>query len=311
MQKKIAIIDIGSNTIHMDIDEVRGKDIAHLEYKTIVNRLGRCLADSCVTGGRDVIYNVPTEGAVLSNEKLTELINILQGYICYAKGKKVDEIIIFATSILREIGNSNKVIELIKKETGYDIDLISEEREADFALVSAQACFDLKNSNNVIFDMGGGSCEIVYVEKDKVKFKNSYKFGIAKVNKQFNIDVDFTFENEKILLKYFNEILSPIVKNISHVDMLICTSSLLKLLGFIFYKNKKDIYELKNKTISKEQCKYVIKNMDKIDIEDDRRDTIWIGSIFLKVFMNLLKIEAACICPWSIREAYIQLKVID
>ena len=117
--KKIASIDIGSNTVRLLIVDSSGnKDLKFLVSKRNITRLG----ESMDSKGR------------LMEKRIAETLNVLADFrqICLENGNP--SLFAVATSAVREASNGQEFIRLAKKETGIDIKIISWEEEARLTL---------------------------------------------------------------------------------------------------------------------------------------------------------------------------------
>ncbi len=74
---------------------------------------------------------------------------------------------VFATASLRNIKNTEKALETIKRRTGLSVDVIEGSEEGILGYYGALYTTDLKNG--MMFDIGGGSTEFVRVKNGKVK----------------------------------------------------------------------------------------------------------------------------------------------
>ncbi len=69
-----------------------------------------------------------------------------------------------ATEACRRAANGNAFIERVKRETGIVLDIISAEEEARLAVLGCHILLENGEGPAVIFDIGGGSTELVLVE---------------------------------------------------------------------------------------------------------------------------------------------------
>lgn len=71
-----------------------------------------------------------------------------------------------ATEACRRAENGAEFIEMVKRETGLVLDVISAEEEARLAVLGCHILLEPGNGPSVIFDIGGGSTELVLVDND-------------------------------------------------------------------------------------------------------------------------------------------------
>lgn len=88
-----------------------------------------------------------------------------------------------ATSALREAENRKEVLQIVKDETGINLELIEGEEEADLILSNFfTQKLDHKKSYLYI-DVGGGSTEISLIENGKKMASQSFKMGTLRILK--------------------------------------------------------------------------------------------------------------------------------
>ncbi|HBP87909.1 MAG TPA: exopolyphosphatase, partial [Nitrospiraceae bacterium] len=113
--QRIAVIDIGTNSIHMVLAEI-GKGFS---YK-IVDRIKEMarLGDGTFTSQR------------LSPEAMERGLTVLKRFSMLAKNKGFDPILPIATSAVREAKNGGDFLKLVRKEIGLRVRVITGEEEA-------------------------------------------------------------------------------------------------------------------------------------------------------------------------------------
>ncbi len=185
---KTAVIDIGSNTIKLDIFDVSGKEATVLSSQSEKGALAR-----------------HTKGGFLTDEGYETLKNILEKYLIAAVCDGCEKTYVFATQSLRNISNSEEVRHNIKEALGADIDIISGEEEA---LCSTKAlmldCPDAENG--IMADMGGGSLELVEFENRIPVGICSLPLGALRVKELLGIGIIPTSRDEEKIKTHVNSI---------------------------------------------------------------------------------------------------------
>lgn len=145
-----ASIDIGTNTVLLLIAEVSSGRIKVIDEKQEIPRLGR---------GVD-------SGKNLHPDSIKRVLTVLKTYkeIIDKKWPALsDQVIVTATSAVRDAENREDLIRQVKLQTGWDVQLLSGDEEADTTYAGALSVLELpENSNNLVLDIGGGSTEIAF-----------------------------------------------------------------------------------------------------------------------------------------------------
>lgn len=140
------VIDVGSNTVRLCIYDVSADG---RKFKTVVNRKTMAGLAAYVVRG-----DLSDEGIAVAVESVRKCLK----RAAYLKPVRVD---VFATAVLRNIGNGARAIAAIEKGAGCRVALLSEEDEAHLGFVGASSKDDLVNG--VLLDIGGGSSEVTLV----------------------------------------------------------------------------------------------------------------------------------------------------
>lgn len=296
-----AIVDLGSNTIRLcvyDCNEENTKVI--LERKTMAGMV-------------NFIENkkLSVQGIHRACDILIEYKDILNNFHL----KDID-VHVFATASLRNIKNSEEVIESIKDLTGFDVDLISGKEEAllDFKGATNQFLYE----NGVLVDIGGGSTEIVVFKNRKVISADSMPVGSLNMYiKHVNKIIPKEKERAAIKADVLENLVACGIK--AETIRTICgvggtIRAACKLSNDIFnYPQNNLIVNVKQlnkmadsiKDSKKTTLKPVLKNVP------DRIHTIIPGLIVLETIANYFNSQNIIVSRYGVREGYLQERVLQ
>lgn len=170
VQKKYAAIDIGSNAVRLlisTITEQEGRD--PLFKKTSLVRVPIRL-------GADVFLSKS-----ISSENIERMVDTMQAFKLLMKSHRIEKFRACATSAMRESENGEEVGQLIKEETGIDIDIIDGRDEA--AIIAATDLHTLiQNDKTYLYvDVGGGSTEFTLYSNGETIISRSFKLGTVRL----------------------------------------------------------------------------------------------------------------------------------
>ncbi|MDL2289451.1 hypothetical protein LJB83_01665 [Clostridia bacterium OttesenSCG-928-F22] len=80
----------------------------------------------------------------------------------------------YATSAVRDAPNKQEFLDLVEAACGFQVDVLSGEQEAEIAYLGAAG------GDGAILDIGGGSTEIVYMQKKRL-ITNSLRMGCVRL----------------------------------------------------------------------------------------------------------------------------------
>ena len=146
-----AALDLGTNNCRLLIARPSGRDFTVIDAFSRVVKLGEGLASS----GR------------LSDAAMDRTLGALT--ICADKLQRRNVRLArsVATEACRRAENGLEFIDRVRRETGIALDIISAEEEARLAVLGCHILLESGEGPAVIFDIGGGSTDLVLVEADE------------------------------------------------------------------------------------------------------------------------------------------------
>ncbi len=183
----LGAIDIGSNAARLLITEVDEQK----SDSPIFNKLN--LFRVPIRLGFDVF-----ETGEISSEKTQMLIQTLKAFRHLMNAYHVNHFKACATSAMRDAANASKILSIIKKETGIEIDVISGEMEANLIYENHIAENMDTDHCYMYIDVGGGSTEISIFGSGKLLFKKSFNIGTIRLLKGRVFQEDWIAFKEEI-----------------------------------------------------------------------------------------------------------------
>ena len=165
MKTEIAVIDLGTNTCNLLIAAYQDKNYQILYQGKEVVKLGKDGID------KNMLTEDGLERAILAIQKHQERIDKFD----------VSEVLIIATSAIREATNKDWFQQEIKAKTGLDLLIISGEKEAELIFKGVKLAFDQIENHSLILDIGGGSNEFILTENGVPIWKQSFPLGMARI----------------------------------------------------------------------------------------------------------------------------------
>src|SRR5205809_3011731 len=142
---RIAAIDIGTNSIHMIVVQVRpDQSFEVCARQKALARLG--------AGG--------LAGRALTPEAMHTALQVLSKFRRLAESHKVDEVVAVATSATREAENGGEFLRAVTQQTGIRPRVISGTEEARLIHLAAVYGVSVPGDVAVVIDIGGGSVEV-------------------------------------------------------------------------------------------------------------------------------------------------------
>jgi exopolyphosphatase/guanosine-5'-triphosphate,3'-diphosphate pyrophosphatase len=168
---RIASIDIGTNTFRLLVSEAgEGSSLKKLYVGREITRLGEGL-----TPGKMLI----------SQNAMDRSLKALSGFSLKLREYGVGKLRAVATSAVRESLNGRDFARKVEAETGIPVDVISGDEEARLTVEGVLSSVRLDTPGCLIFDIGGGSTEYVYVKEGEIRNIASTGLGVVRLTEEY------------------------------------------------------------------------------------------------------------------------------
>ena len=144
-------VDLGTNNCRLLVAKPESASFRVIDSFSRIVRLGEGVSQS----------------GLLSDDAINRTIDALS--VCADKMKRrgVSKMRCVATEVCRKAENSSDFLLRVKDEIGMDLDIISTQEEANLALDGCSPLLDYRNQYALVFDIGGGSTELVWLKLGK------------------------------------------------------------------------------------------------------------------------------------------------
>ena len=288
---KYGVTDIGSNTIRFNIYTHKNGKFKHLISKKR-------------TAG---LISYKKDGK-LSKKGIKVLVSTLKKFKKHLRELEVDETYYFATACLRNVDNTEEVLDIVKKETGIKIHVLTSDEEATLTF-EALKNNDLDRNEGVLIDVGGGSSEITVFENNTPLDDVSLPVGSLLMYEEY-VSLMFPTEEEKeaIHQRIVDEIAKSGIENYSQEIMFGVGGTVRAINKMLIHLNLKDensllipiglldalLDELKTNTRE---------DFDKVlQVKAERIHTLIPGLIIVKTIAQYFEVDYLHVTPNSIRE---------
>ncbi len=300
-RRRLAAIDIGTNLIRCIVVETdRGAAFRVLDDEKATVRLGEGLSRT----GR-----ISDEAVLRARQALRLMKKITEGL-------DVEVVETVATSAIRRAKNGQAFIETIRNDCGLDIRVISGEEEAELALESALHQFALEAGRNIVFDIGGGSVEIVCAAGQHVEETASLELGAVVMTERFLSDDPIPDEDLKRLRRHVRGELKKIFSGQQCPSwMMIGSGGAVTTLGSMVMAMRGEQYDSLNgyEVLRSEivhlltllQRKTLVERCELAGLNSDRADIIVAGVVFVDELMRRFGSNVLRINDRGIREGLI------
>lgn len=302
--RRIAAIDIGTNSIHMIVAELQERSYRVVDKEKEMVQLG--------LGSLD--------GAPLNAEAMDRAVAALKGMVAVAKGWKVEEIIAVATSAVREASNRRNFLRRVKEEAGLKVRVISGEEEADYIFRAVRSAVDLGGSTALAVDIGGGSVELIVGTASEIYFTASEPLGALRLSQRFRLEDRPAATDLEACRQFAAQHFRRLQKHIRPigVDLAIGTSGTIQALSQLAASPETPTSGLREltrdtleKTISDLAGTSAKERIERFSLDEKRARNIIAGAIVLREAMAALRLRSLLACPVAIREGIIESRLAE
>lgn len=162
--EKIAVIDIGSNSVRLVVyDGLRRTPVARLNEKSMC-----ALARGLGTSGR---LNV--EGIALAHAAIAR-------FVLLARGMGVETLLAFATAAVRDATDGPDFIRAVEKRHSLTVTTLTGAEEAQLAASGLQSA--VQDPHGLVGDLGGGSLELIRLHHGTLQDTATLPIGLLRLN---------------------------------------------------------------------------------------------------------------------------------
>jgi exopolyphosphatase/guanosine-5'-triphosphate,3'-diphosphate pyrophosphatase len=296
---RIAALDVGSNSFHLIVADVEtGGHIHVLDRSKEMVRLG----DSTLHKG------------VIPPEVFRRGLDALRALRRIADRHKVDALAAVATSAVREAQNGGEFVRAARDEAGIDIRVIRGDEEARLIYLGARSSLDLGKRRVALFDLGGGSLEIILADAQELYFTASLKAGVIRLAESCPCSDPPTSRERAHLVERVRTLLDPVISRVRAMgfDFVAFTSGTASALASVVRADPdagsaKTALALRDLAALEQRLGTMsLAARARLPGLDARRaDTIYAGSVVFRTALELAGADDATLCETALREGII------
>lgn len=284
----IAAIDVGSNAMRIVVGRiVYDGRVEVVENLRLPVRLGQ---DAFTTGA------VSEETSLQAVDAFTRFRKIIDDH-------NVEKVRATATSAMRELSNSELLVDRIHRSSGIEIEVISGEEEARLIHLAVAKAVNLKNKHALLIDIGGGSVEVTLSQNGSILSTESYNMGTVRLLKKLSGVKNSAMPFHKLVREYAEAARHRIEREIGgeKIDVCIGTGGNIEEMGRL---REKVFKKETDKLVTLDELDKIVETLSRMKVEErmrkfkmkpDRADVILPASIVLQMIAHEAKIREVTI----------------
>jgi exopolyphosphatase/guanosine-5'-triphosphate,3'-diphosphate pyrophosphatase len=167
-----AVIDVGTNSVKLLVGEANGVKVIPCLEMSLQTRLGRGFYPAHKLQAKAI---AETAGAVMTFART-------------ARDQGAVSTRVIATSAARDAVNAADLVAAIQKSTGLEIEIISGEKEAQWAYRGIATDPRFAGKPLLVIEVGGGSTQVVFADGKNQPACHSFKLGSVRLLEKLSKD---------------------------------------------------------------------------------------------------------------------------
>jgi len=300
--RRIAAVDIGTNSIHMIVAEIRDRSYRVVDKEKEMVQLGLCSLD----------------GAPLSEAAMQRGVATIAKMAEVARRWEAEQIIAVATSAVREAPNRREFLRRVRDASGVKVKVISGEEEADYIYRAVRSAIDLEGGTALCIDIGGGSVEFIVGTASEIYFTASEPLGSLRMAQRFRLNDLARPEAIEACRRFVSDHLRSVRKKVRvlGVDQCIVTSGTIRALTNLAAPADaaSSVARAMTRSALHESLAALTgttarERTERFGVDEKRAATIVAGAAVLIAIMDALDIQWRLACPVASRGGIIEAQM--
>ena len=306
-QRRIAAIDIGTNSFHLLVAAVDPKlrTFRIIQAEKATTRLGE----------RD------PETGELTAAAMQRGLDTLRQFRDLAASHRVEQIVTAATSAVREAPNGRDFLQTILDDLGMEVDLVSGPEEARLIYLGVLSGMPFGDRPHLLLDIGGGSTELILADGRDARALTSTRVGAVRLQRDFVRDDPMPPQRRSFLQAFIQGSLEPAVDKVrrrikpGETPVLVATSGTAMAIGSLAAsEEERPPRKLHGYRVTRQSLNQVVDRLitmtpaqrrELAPINDRRAEIIVPGALILQTTMKMLGVEEFVLSERALREGLI------
>ena len=306
-QRRIAAIDIGTNSFHLLVAAVDPKlrTFRIIQAEKATTRLGE----------RD------PETGELTAAAMQRGLETLRQFRDLAASHRVEQIVTAATSAVREAPNGRDFLQTILDDLGMEVDLVSGPEEARLIYLGVLSGMPFGDRPHLLLDIGGGSTELILADGRDARALTSTRVGAVRLQRDFVRDDPMPPQRRSFLQAFIQGSLEPAVDKVrrrikpGETPVLVATSGTAMAIGSLAAsEEERPPRKLHGYCVTRQSLNQVVDRLitmtpeqrrELAPINDRRAEIIVPGALILQTTMKMLGVEEFLLSERALREGLI------
>lgn len=298
---RLGVIDVGSNTVHLLVVDAHPGAHPLPDYS---HKVELRLAEHLTSDG-----DISAEGATKLTDFVAECVQV-------AEDRGAGDLMGFATSAIRDAGNTDSVLDQVMDASGVSLQVLSGEDEARLTFLAARRWCGWSAGRLFVVDIGGGSLELGIGLDEEPDAVVSLPLGAGRLTRTLEGDPPSASEIKALRRRVRSEIAEvrrPLIKA-GEPDRVVGTSKTIRSLARICGAAPKADGPYVSRTLTQADLAELVPRLAQMTaaqrgelpgVSQARAAQVLAGAIVVEAALELSGIDTLEVCPWALREGLI------
>lgn len=299
---RLGVLDVGSNTVHLlVVDAHPGSHPDPVRSHKNELRLAELIGPDGRLGER---------GSAL-------LVAAVQEAAQAAEEEKVEDLVAFATSAVREAVDGAEVLTAVREATGVDLVVLSGADEAAMTFLAVRRWFGWSSGRVLSLDIGGGSLELACGRDELPDLAQSVPLGAGRLTRDWLPGDPPSRKDLAALREHVWQTLThvvPAVQDQGSFDRVVGTSKTFRSLARLDGAAPYALGPRVPRRLTRRGLEGIVDRVKTMTVEErallpgvsvSRAPQLIAGAVVALETLTALGIERVDICPWAMREGVV------
>ena len=303
---RLGVIDVGSNTVHLLVVDAHPGAHPRPDWShSVPLRLAEHL----------------TEDGVISEEGAATLCRLVVDCVEVAESRGVSQVMAFATSAIRDAGNTEEVLARVAAESGVDLQVLAGDDEARVTFLAVRRWFGWSAGRLLMIDVGGGSLELAAGLDEEPDVAVSLPLGAGRLTRELAGDPPGESDVRALRKRVRTQIatVQPQLARAGEPQLTVGTSKTVRSLARVCGAAPRAEGPYVPRTLSLADLSELVPRLARTTaverarlpgVSAARAPQLLAGALVVESAMELLGTEFLTVCPWALREGLI-LRFLD
>ncbi|WP_134772369.1 Ppx/GppA phosphatase family protein [Ornithinimicrobium flavum] len=303
---RLGVIDVGSNTVHLLVVDAHpgAHPMPDFSHKATLR-----LAEHLTPEG-----DISAEGARTLARFVTDCVEV-------AESRGASELMAFATSAIRDAGNTEDVLARVRKESGVTLEVLPGEDEARATFLAVRRWFGWSAGRLLTVDIGGGSLELAAGLDEEPDVAVSLPLGAGRLSRELSADPPGEQELRALGKRVRSQVATalPTLARVGVPQLATGSSKTIRSLARACGAAPRAEGLYHPRSLRRADLADLTPRLARMTaaeraslpgVSAERATQLLAGAVVLEAVLDLADVEELAICPWALREGLI-LRFLD